>query len=124
MKAIFFLLALSLGLSTTSVKAADLSKVDPLFLSALEQARADEVSPRDFKLEVFVAVEGQYTEKQIRKIFSKAKVESRSVLLGDMTIVTAMGTLAALMKLTDHPAIITIETSRVIGKDPSVSVGN
>lgn len=124
MKTMLLLLALTLGLGTATAQAADLTKVDPLFMSTLTQARADRVSPRTIKIEAFVAVSGNYSETQIRKIFAKAKVESRSVIPGDLTIVTASGTLAAFMKLTDHAAVIAVETSRVLDPEPSSSVGN
>lgn len=124
MKTMFLLFALSLGLHTSTALAADLSKVDPLFMSTLDQARAERVALKNVKLEVFVAVEGGNSEVKIRKLFARAKVEARSVILGDITIVTAAGSLSALMKLTDHSAIIAIETSRVLDPEPSTSVGN
>lgn len=124
MKTMLLLLALVIGVSTSSSQAADLTKVDPLFMSTLTQARADQVSTRKIKIEAFVAVSGDYSEAEIRKIFAKAKVESRSVIPGDLTIVTASGTMAAFMKLTDHEAVIAVETSRVLEQEPSTSVGN
>lgn len=120
--------AILLCLLVPNAFAFDLGKFDPVLAAASAEADASGIDPATVMVEVLVLVDGSFfgahEEQKVRALFASSGLSARSVIFGNDIIVTAAGSLAAAMEMTDESAVRYFEGSRIMFPEPSVSVGN
>ena len=101
-----------------------LEKLDPVLANALAEAKATNTDLAKVSVELLASVDGSLDEQSVREIFAAHGLTARSVILGNITVATAEGSLAAAVSATCAQEITVLEGSRVTFPEPSASVGN
>ncbi len=112
------------GIVAQANEQSALEKFDPILLEAYETAVNSNVDLSVVKVEGMAAITNALTEEEVRNIFRSYGVEARSVLVGEITIVTLQGSLKNVIELCKQESILSLEASRIQFPEPSASVGN
>jgi hypothetical protein len=104
--------------------AQNLEKLDVTLRQAMFMAEEQNTPLKSVQVTFIAAMDSQLSEDQIRNLFESLGLQARSVIFGEITIVTGKGSLEAVLSLSDEETLTMIEGSHILFPEPSISVGN